>query len=73
MDGQLYGVIKVTWRYILNGAYDVVIDFHDALYYLVDAEGHCREASWEELSALIGENEFLVRPTTIEELELLAP
>jgi hypothetical protein len=73
VDGQLYGVIKVTWRYILNGVYDVVIDFHDALYYLVDAEGHCREAGWEELSALIGENEFLVRPTTIEELELLAP
>jgi hypothetical protein len=39
----------------------------------VDAEGHCREAGWEELSALIGENDFLVRPTTIEELELLAP
>lgn len=69
LDGQVYGIVKVTWRYLQNGIYDGSVSYYDTLYYLVSGDGTYRIASWEELQALIGDDEFLVRPTSPEELE----
>lgn len=70
VDGQLYGIVKVTWHYLQNGFYDGELSYYDALYYLVSADGSYRTASYEELTTLIGDNEFLVKPTTPEELDI---
>lgn len=69
INGEIYGIVKVTWQYLQNGVYDITIPYYDALYYLISADGSCRSASWEELQALLGKDEFLVKPTTPEELE----
>lgn len=68
VDGQVYGIVKVTWHYLKNGVYDTTISYYDALYYLINADGSYCTASWEELQYLIGNNDFLVQPTTLEEL-----
>lgn len=69
VDGQIYGIVKVTWHYLQNGVYGIDISYYDAMYYLVSADGSYRTASWEELQALLGADDFLVKPTTAEELD----
>lgn len=68
VDGRVYGVVKVTWRFLRNGVYDITVDYYDALYYLAEPDGSVRTATYEELCVLLGEIDFLVRPTTLEEL-----
>ena len=69
VDGRVYGVVKVTWEYLLNGFYDGTMSYYDALYYLVDDDGNARTASWEELRELFGNDPFLVEPASAEELD----
>lgn len=68
VDGQVYGIVKVTWCFLQNGVYDVAVDYFDALYYLVDADGSYRTATYEEVYKLLDGDDFLVKPTTLEEL-----
>lgn len=69
VDGTVYGIVKVTWRYVQSGIYDTTIpEFYDTLYYLVDADGTIHLTSWEELRKLIGDDPFLAKPSTAEDL-----
>ena len=70
VNGQIYGVVKVTWHYIQNGTCGHVLpDYYDAIYYLVDADGSYRTVTYQELYQLIGGDKFLVVPTPVSELK----
>lgn len=69
VGGKVYGIVKVTWWYVQNDIYDVRRQsFYDALYYLVDADGSVTSISYEELRSLIGNADFLAKPSTAAEL-----
>jgi hypothetical protein len=69
VNGQIYGVVKVTWHYIQNGTCGHVLPhYYDAIYYLVDADGSYRTVTYQELYQLIGGDKFLVVPTPVSEL-----
>lgn len=68
VDGQVYGIVKVTWVFLQNGVYDTSVDYYDALYYLMEPDGSIRTATYEELYKLLREDSFLVKPTTLAEL-----
>lgn len=62
VDGQVYGIVKVTWQFLANGVYDVTCSYYDALYYLVSADGSYRTAERAELEQLVGEDPLILDP-----------
>ena len=62
VDGQVYGIVKVTWQFLANGVYDVTCSYYDALYYLVSADGSYRTAERAELERLVGEDPLILDP-----------
>lgn len=72
VDGQVYGIVKVTWVFLQNGVYGTTVDYYDAIYYLMEPEGNIRTAAYEELYKLLRGDDFLVKPTTLAELNKYA-
>ena len=62
VDGNVYGVIKVTWQFLANGVYDTTCSYYDALYYLFSADGSYSVVEREELRQLVGEDPLILDP-----------
>lgn len=62
VDGQVYGIVKVTWQFLDNGVYDATCSYYDALYYLVSADGSSRIVERTELEMLVGEDPLILDP-----------
>ena len=62
VDGNVYGIVKVTWQFLDNGVYDATRSYYDALYYLVSADGSYRIVEREELKQLVGEDPLILDP-----------
>ena len=74
VDGRIYCIVKVTWHYIERETCgNILPHYYDAIYYLVDADGNYRMATYQELYRLIGRNSFLVEPTPVSELTKPTP
>ena len=55
VDGELYGIIRIIWRYSYPGS---VIQWDD-LYYLYDSDGNGFIVERDELKKLIGKDSFI--------------
>lgn len=62
VDGQVYGIVKVTWQFLANGVYDATCSYYDALYYLVRADGSYRTAERAELAEMVGDDPLILDP-----------
>lgn len=70
VDGEVYGIVKVTWHFIENGTCGRVLpEYYDAIYYLVQPDGSYQMTTYEQLRRLVGGDGFLVKPTPVSEIK----
>ena len=67
-NGQVYGIVKLTWNYhIIKDSYAKYC-YSDVLYYLLSQDGSCRTIAAEELAELLDDESFLVPSYAIPSL-----
>lgn len=62
VDGQLYGIVSVTWQYIDQDITCSPTSYYDALYYLLSPDGSCHTVEREELTTLLGDDPMILSP-----------